>query len=257
MSTREAPPSHQTLNLHDGATIAYCTSAGKSPGVLFLGGFGSDMTGTKAGALELACRKAGRAYARFDYFGHGASSGRFEHGTIGRWTEDAVAVLDGVCEGPQVLVGSSMGGWIMILAALTRPERVAGLMGIAAAPDFTEDLMWASFGAEARAALEEHGVWREPSAYGEAPLAITRALIDEGRQHLVLRGPIPLDCPVRLIHGMADAEVPWAVSLRLAESLASTDVALSLVGGGDHRLSTPPDLERMCRTLDALCARIG
>ena len=257
MSTSEALPDPQTLGRPGGATIAYCRSAGKSPGVMFLGGFASDMTGTKASALEAACRAAGRAYVRFDYSGHGASSGRFEDGTIGSWTADAVAVLDEVCEGPQVLVGSSMGGWIMVLVARARPQRVAGLLGIAAAPDFTEDLMMPSFDAEARRALEEEGVWHEPSAYGEAPLAITRALIEEGRDHLVLRGPIALRCQVRLIHGMADAEVPWTVSLRLAESLASTDVALTLVGSGDHRLSAAADIERMCRTIEDLCVRLG
>ncbi len=257
MSTSEASPGQQTLDRPGGATIAYCKSAGKSPGVLFMGGFASDMSGTKASALEAACRKVGRAYVRFDYSGHGASSGRFEEGTIGGWTEDALEVLDSVCEGPQVLVGSSMGGWIMILAALARPERVAGLVGIAAAPDFTEDLMWAGYGEDARRALEENGVWHEPSEYGEAPLVITRTLIDEGRNHLVLRDPIAVACPVRLIHDMADPEVPWTVSLRLAESLASTDVALSLVRDGDHRLSGPADIERMSRTLEALCARLG
>ena len=257
MSTPAARPAYQTLSRSDGATIAYRNSAGKYPGVVFLGGLASDMTGTKAGALEAACREAGRAYVRFDYSGHGASSGRFEDGTIGRWTEDALAVLDAVCEGPQVLVGSSMGGWIMVLAALARPERVAGLIGIAAAPDFTEDLMWAGFGEDARRALDTEGVWHEPSDYGETPLAITRALIDEGREHLVLRGPIPIACPVRLIHGMRDTDVPWKVSLRLAETLHSADVALTLVRDGDHRLSEPADLERLHRTLDALCARIG
>ena len=257
ISTSEAAPDPHTLGRPGGATIAYCASAGKSPGVLFLGGFASDMTGTKANALEASCREAGRAYVRFDYAGHGASSGRFEDGTIGHWIEDALAVLDEVCEGPQVLVGSSMGGWIMVLAALARPHRVAGLLGIAAAPDFTEDLMWASFGEDARRSLAETGVWLEPSAEGETPLTITRVLIEEGRTHLVLRGPIAISCPVRLIHGTADTEVPWAVSLRLAESLASTDVALSLVEGGDHRLSAPADIERLCRTLEALCVRLG
>ena len=257
MSTNEAPPGHQTLARRDGATIAYCTSPGKSPGVLFLSGFASDMTGTKASALETACRAAGRAYVRFDYSGHGASSGRFEDGTIGRWTDDALEVLDAACTGPQVLVGSSMGGWIMVLAALARPQRIAGLVGIAAAPDFTEDLMWAGYGDDVRRALVEGGVWYEPSAYGEAPLAITRELIDEGRTHLVLHESIAIACPVRLIHGMADTEVPWTVSLRLAESLASTDVALTLIGDGDHRLSTPADLDRMCRTIEALCVRLG
>ncbi|MBM3571386.1 MAG: alpha/beta hydrolase, partial [Alphaproteobacteria bacterium] len=172
----------------DGATIAYRKLAGARPGVMFLGGFKSDMTGTKALALEEFCRRRGRAYLRFDYRGHGASSGRFEDGTIGAWTDDAMACLDQLTEGPQVLVGSSMGGWIMLLTALRRPTRVQGLVGIAAAPDFTEDPMWGSMTPAERATLIAQGVIEQPSSYGEAPYRITRRLIDEGRHHLLLRG---------------------------------------------------------------------
>lgn len=219
---------------------------GISPGVMFSGGFKSDMTGTKALALEDFCREEGRAFTRFDYTGHGASSGDFEDGTIGTWIDDAIAVIDNVTEGPLSLVGSSMGGWIMVLAALARPERVRGLVGIAAGPDFTEDLMWAK-GTEAQCAeLMANGRWVRPSAYGGDPYVITRRLIEDGRDHLVLRGPIAIDCPVHLLHGQRDPDVPWETSLRLAECLRSDDVTLELIKAGDHRLSTPADIERIC-----------
>ncbi|MEE9273781.1 MAG: alpha/beta hydrolase, partial [bacterium] len=222
----------QKLEREGGHTLAYRASPGKGPGVIFLGGFLSDMEGTKAAALEERCRAAGRAFVRFDYLGHGASSGRFEEGTIGRWAEDAVAVLDAVAEGPQVLVGSSMGGWIMLLAALARPGRVAGLVGIAAAPDFTEDLMWARFPEEVRERLRGGGTYHLPSEYDENPYPITGRLIEEGRGRLLLRGRIPIVCPVRLIHGMEDADVPSEVSLKLSEALESADVTVTLVKGG-------------------------
>jgi pimeloyl-ACP methyl ester carboxylesterase len=245
------------LRRRDGATISYRRTAGKTPGLVFLGGFMSDMTGTKASALQDYAIRRGRAFLRFDYLGHGESSGDFESGTIGRWAEDAVAVLDELSEGPQVLVGSSMGGWLMLLAALARPERVAGLVGIAAAPDFTEDLMWATFAPEVRETLERDGVYRQPSAYGEAPYAITRTLIEEGRRHLLLRAPIPLTCPVRLLHGMADPDVPWRLSPTLAERLESEDVEIHLVKKGDHRLSSPADLVLLEDVLDRLFDRLG
>ncbi len=216
----------------------------------------SDMTGSKALAIEEHARRSGRACLRFDYQGHGASSGAFADGTIGLWAGDAIAAFDALTEGPQVLVGSSMGGWIMLLLALARPERVAGLLGIAPAPDFTEDLMWQGFDAEARATLARDGLLRQPSDYGEEPYTITRALIEEGREHLLLRSPIPLTCPVRLIHGMADKDVPWQTSVRLTETLDSEDVEIQLVKGGGHRLSEPEDLARLTRTLDALLARV-
>ncbi len=243
------------LERQDGATIAYHRSAGKSPGLIFLGGFRSDMTGTKATALEDYARQRGRAFLRFDYFGHGESSGDFEAGTIGRWAEDAVAVLDALSEGPQVLVGSSMGGWLMLLAALARRDRVAALVGIAAAPDFTQDLMWDRFTPEVRETLRRDGVYREPSDYGE-PLAITRRLIEEGREHLLLRGPLGLGCPVRLLHGMADPDVPWELSPQLAQRLESEDVEIHLVKDGDHRLSTPDNLALLADVLDRLFAQL-
>ncbi len=212
----------------------------------------SDMTGTKALALEADARARGQAFVRFDYQGHGASSGRFEDGTIGRWAEDAVAVLDHLTAGPQVLVGSSMGGWIMLLAALARPARVAGLVGVAAAPDFTETLMWDAFGPEIRATLDRDGVYYQPSDYDETPYPITRRLIEDGRGHLLMERPIPIACPVRLIHGAADPDVPHTLSLALMERLASSDVEVTLVKGGGHRLSEPVDLARLTRAVAAL-----
>ncbi|HYU13271.1 MAG TPA: alpha/beta hydrolase [Stellaceae bacterium] len=242
----------ETLARPDGATIAYQRLPGATPGIVFLGGFRSDMTGTKALFLEEYCRQRGRAYLRFDYFGHGASSGDFALGTIGRWREDAVAVVDSLAEGPQILVGSSMGGWIMLLAALARPERIVALIGIAAAPDFTEELLPKRLSAEQRREIEERGAVTLSSDYDPAGYLYTRALIEEGRNHLLLGKPILLDIPVRLLHGLTDASVPWQLSLRLAERLASRDVVVVLVKGGDHRLSSAPDLARLAQTLDAL-----
>ncbi len=249
-----AEPQH--LGRPDGHSIAYHVLAGKSPGVVFLGGLMSDMTGTKATALEDHCRAAGRAYLRFDYLGHGASSGAFTDGTIGRWTEDALAVLDGITQGPQVLVGSSLGGWLMLRVTLDRPERVAGLVGIAAAPDFTE-AMAADLDEDERARLARDGVIERPSDYSEERYRIARALIEDGRDHLVMGGPIDIDCPVRLLHGMRDDAVPWQTAPAIAERLSSADVVVTLVKDGDHRLSRPADLARLMRTVDKLCALAG
>lgn len=239
------------------ATIAYrhtpaADPESRTPGVLFLGGFMSDMTGTKATALEDWAVSRGLGFTRFDYQGHGASSGRFADGTIGLWADDALAVLDRVTIGPQILVGSSMGGWMMLLTALRRPDRVAALVGIAPAPDFTEDLMWDLFDAETRRAIMETGVWLRPSEYGPEPQPITRALIEEGRDHLLLRGPLAIDRPVRLLHGMADPDVPWEVSLKLSAALTTDDVRVTLVRDGDHRLSRDQDIALLCRTVGDL-----
>lgn len=250
------PDSPKFLSRPDGARIAYESVPGKTPGVMFLGGFHSDMTGTKATALEAHCRAAGRAFVRFDYTGHGVSSGKFEEGTIGGWAGDTVAVLDEVAGGPQVLVGSSMGGWIMLLAALARPERVAGLVGVAAAPDFTEDLIWNELPEEACEAMAREGQWLRPSEYDETGYPITMRLIEEGRGHLLLRGPIAIRCPVRLIHGEVDEDVPWEVSHQLSNALRSDDVTLTLIKGGDHRLSGPTDLERLGRVIEDLCRQL-
>ena len=235
----------------DGATIAYRRLAGEPPGIVFLGGFRSDMEGTKATYLDGYCRARGRAYLRFDYFGHGASSGEFERGTIGRWREDALAVIDELTAGPQILVGSSMGGWIMLLAALARPQRVRALLGIAPAPDFTEAL-WQRLTAKQQQALRRDGGLTLPSEYDPAGYRYSHALFEDGRQYLVLTAPIPLACPVRLLHGMRDAAVPWRRSLELAERLDSRDVVVTLVKEGDHRLSAAPDLARLAATLDEL-----
>jgi len=254
MPIAPAPP---RLTRPDGATIAYHKTAGKSPGVVFCGGFKSDMTGTKATALEAACQAAGRAYLRFDYFGHGQSSGTFADGTVGRWAADAVAVLDELTRGPQVIVGSSMGGWIMLLAALARPERVAGLVGVAPAADFTERLMWQNLSPAVKETLQRDGVWHRPSQYSTDPYPITLRLIEEGRQHLLLDRPIAIDCPVRLLHGMADPDVPWQHSLSLIAALQSSDVTLTLVKAGDHRLSEPADIARLAATVEDLCRQVA
>jgi pimeloyl-ACP methyl ester carboxylesterase len=237
--------------------IAYAATPGCGPTVVFLGGLRSDMTGTKATFLDGWCRARGRAFLRFDYTGHGASAGRFEDGTIGTWSTDALAVLDRLAEGKVVLVGSSMGGWVMLNAALARPDRVAALVGIAAAPDFTEDLLWDRWDEEARATLLFDGVVIEPNPYDPAGYPYTRALIEDGRRHLRLRGAIPLACPVRLLHGQRDDAVPWQTSLRLADCLAAEDVQVTLVKDGDHRLSREADLLLLGRILAALLGEDG
>jgi len=246
------PDTPKILTRDDGGTIAYHRMPGKAPGVVFLTGFKSDMTGSKALALEEFCRNRGQAFLRFDYTGHGQSSGAFEDGTIGQWADDAILALDRLSDGPQVLVGSSMGGWIMLLAALASPDRIAGLVGTAAAPDFTEDLMQGAFSAEQKQQLENDGFTEIPNCYGDDPYRITKALLDDGRNHLLLKAEIPLDCPVRLIHGTRDEDVPWQTSLRIAETIRSGDVETLFVKNGDHRLSEPRDLDRLCRTVGRL-----
>jgi pimeloyl-ACP methyl ester carboxylesterase len=240
------------LTLAAGRRLAYRRVPGTAPGVVFCGGYTSDMTGTKATALERSCRDQGRAFTRFDYSGHGASSGDFAAGTIGEWADDALAILDRATEGPIVVVGSSMGGWIMLLVALARPERVCGLVGIAAAPDFTEDLLLPQASPGQRRALADQGHWMQPSGYGGEPYPVTRRLIEEAREHLVLRGPIPIACPVHLLHGQRDPDVPWQTALRLAERLQSEEVTVELIKAGDHRLSTEPDLARITAAIHRL-----
>jgi pimeloyl-ACP methyl ester carboxylesterase len=215
------------------------------------------MAGTKAAALHAHAARAGRAFLRFDYSGCGLSAGAFEDGTIGRWLADSLAVIDGASAGPLVLVGSSMGGWIALLAALARPERAKALVLIAPAPDFTERLMWRELDDDARRAIVERGVWERPSPYEPAPTPITRALIEDGRTHLLLDGPIAFDGPVRILHGQADPDVPWGLSLELAERLTSEDVRVTFVKNGDHRLSTPENLALLCATVDAVWAEVG
>lgn len=236
--------------------IAYQYTPGTGPGVMFLTGFKSDMTGGKALVLEDHCRKQGRAFLRFDYQGHGESSGKFEDGCIGEWTENAVKVLDEVAEGPQILVGSSMGGWIMLLTALKRKDRIAGLLGLAAAPDFTEDLIWSAFSGEQRAAMESDGQVEIPNCYDDEPYYITRHLIEDGRDQLLLREPIDLQVPVRLIQGMKDEDVPWETALKLSDALTTNDVEVQLVKDSGHRLSEVHDLARLTDTLDSLIEHI-
>ena len=236
-----------------GRAIAYRRTEGKAPGIVFLPGFRSDMQGGKALALEAHCQSAGRAFVRFDYSGHGRSEGRFTDGTVGAWRDDVLDVLDRLSAGPQVLVGSSMGGWLMLLAALARPERIAGLVGIAAAADFATRLMEQRLPDAAKAALARDGIVHLPSAYSPEPTPITRRLVEEARRHEVLHAPIPLACPVRLIHGTADPDVPWQLSLEVMQKLASADVELLLIKDGDHRLSSDHDLARLCRVTEEVC----
>jgi pimeloyl-ACP methyl ester carboxylesterase len=252
----DTPP--RILECGDGRTIAYHRLAGKSPTVVFLTGFKSDMTGGKALALEEFCRERGQAFLRFDYTGHGQSSGVFEEGTIGQWADDAVTALDELTEGDLVLVGSSMGGWIMLLAALARKPRIRGLIGIAAAPDFTRDLLWDVFTDDQKQAMERDGYVELPNCYDDQePYRICKPLIDDGWDQLLLDKPIGLDIPVRLIHGLKDDDVPWKTSLRIQEQLTSNDVEVTLVKDGGHRLSEDHDLDRLTRTLDALLAKLG
>ncbi len=222
-----------------GRRIAFEHQTGQGPGVVFLGGFKSDMRGSKAEHLAQWAARTGRAFLRFDYSGHGESSGAFEDGTIGDWAADAMAAISTLTDGPQVLVGSSMGGWISLLVARAMPERVAGLVGIAAAPDFTEDGYWAAATPAQREALLRDGRWELPSEYSDAPYVITRHLIEDGRNHLVLRSPLALPFPVRLLQGTADPDVPMDWALRLLDHAQSPDLHLTLVKGADHRFSTP------------------
>ena len=238
----------QILTCKNGSSIAYYKLEGKSPGVIFMGGFMSDMNGSKAIALEKNCREHGLAYVRFDYLGHGNSSGKFTDGTISIWAEDALAVVDNLTEGPQIIVGSSMGGWIMMLTAISRPKRVVGLIGIAAAPDFTEDLLPNQLTKNQMAEIQETGLIIIPSEY-ENPYTITKQLLEDGRQHLLLRKEIPIDCPVRLLHGLKDTSVPWKTALKIQKLLRSQDVEVTFIKNGDHRLSKEEDLKRLNHSL--------
>ena len=232
-----------------GRRIAYHLRAGDGPGVVFLGGFRSDMSGTKALYLQDWAARSGRGFLRFDYSGHGQSSGAFEDGAIGDWFEDALAVL-ALTSGPQVLVGSSMGGWIALLLARAVPERVAGVVGIAAAPDFTEDSLWAIFSESQRAALLREGRVAVPSDHATDRYVITRRLIEEGRDRLILRAPLDLPFPVRLLHGTADRDVPVSVALRLIDHANAPNMRLMLLKGADHRFSTPECLKMISDAIE-------
>lgn len=229
--------------------IAIRSRDGAEPGLFWMGGFKSDMKGTKAAALDEWAAQQGRACTRFDYSGHGESSGAFEDGTIGQWLEDSIAVF-GTLSGPQVVIGSSMGGWMALLLAraLKRNKAkatLAGLVLIAPAPDFTEELMWKKFQPKVRKEIEEKGFWTRPSEYDAGGYRITRKLIEEGRNHLLLGGLIETGCPVRILQGVKDEDVPWQHAMELSLRLASDDVVMTLVKDGDHRLSRPEDIERM------------
>lgn len=245
-----------TLTRADGETIVYSQQDGEQPGVIFLHGLNSDRGGTKAEALLNHCREHNRAFLSFDMYGHGDSSGDFHAGCISRWTEDTVTILDDLTTGPQILVGSSMGGWVMLQTALTRPDRVAGLIGIAAAPDFTEDLMWASLSEDQRAKLSADEQIEQPSEYSEDPYIISKVLIEDGRRNLLLRNSIPITTPVRLLQGQRDDDVPWQTALTIAEKLTGENVETILIKDGDHRLSRPQDLKILCSTLDRLIQHI-
>jgi pimeloyl-ACP methyl ester carboxylesterase len=248
-------PAPQTLDTPQGRRLAYHRTPGQGPGVVFLGGLRSDMEGTKALFLEDWARATGRAFLRFDYSGHGQSSGAFTDGCIGDWAEDALTAITRLTAGPQVLVGSSMGGWISLLVARSGQVPVAGLVGIAAAPDFTEDSMWAGFTEAERRALETEGFVAQPSDYSPEPYIITRRMIEDGRRRLVLRSPLRIDGPVRLLQGSADTDVPPAVALRLFDHLGGDDIRLTLVKGADHRFSTPDCLALIRAAVEEVLAK--
>ena len=235
--------------------IAVRLREGKGPGLFWLGGFKSDMKGTKAEALDSWAAQQGRACTRFDYSGHGESGGDFSDGTISRWLEDSAGVFNQFCRGPQIVIGSSMGGWMALLLAreLNRLAKagpssaasIAAMVLIAPAPDFTEALMWKRFTPEIKKQIEEKGSWSRPSEYSQEPYLITRGLIEDGRKHLVLGGLIETGCPVRILQGVKDEDVPWQHAAELVSRLAREDVVLTLIKDGDHRLSRPEDIERL------------
>ncbi len=238
--------------------IAVRLREGAAPGVFWLGGFKSDMQGTKAVALDAWAAQAGRACIRFDYSGHGESGGAFTDGTIGRWLEESAAVFERFARGPQVLVGSSMGGWIALLLARELRQRavagskLAGMVLIAPAADFTEELMWKKFSPEVKRQIETTGAWQRPSEYSAEPYVITRGLIEDGRRHLLLGGLIETGCPVRILQGEQDPDVPWQHAMELSSRLARDDVVMTLVKDGDHRLSRPEDIERLIAAVQEL-----
>ncbi|WP_416173693.1 alpha/beta fold hydrolase [Brevundimonas sp.] len=237
------------LERPDGERLAWKRVDGQGPTIVWMGGFMSDMTGTKAQALADWAVAEGRSYVRFDYLGHGQSSGAFVDGTITRWRDDSLAVLDGLTSGDLVLVGSSMGGWLSCLVALVRPERVKAMVLIAPAPDFTEKLMSPEIPPEGWAALEAEGVWMRPSEYGD-PYPIRRTLLEDGARWSILGGePIPLEMPIRILQGGQDPDVPWRHALELAQAVKAEDVVFSLIKDGDHRLSRPQDLARLIATV--------
>ncbi len=255
----EARPQYLSLPDRD---IAYRRRDGAAPGFVWLGGYRSDMKGTKAEALDRWAAENGRAFLRFDYSGHGESGGRFEDGTISRWLEESLAAVRGLTAGPQILVGSSMGAWITLrlvqeLQKAGEGGRVAGLLLIAPAPDFTSDLVWPKLTKKQKREIEVTGMLGQPSAYSEAPYVYTRRLFEDGEKNRVLTGIIDTHCPVTILQGMQDPDVPYAHALKLVEHLPADDVTLSLVRDGDHRLSRPQDIAMMLRAADGLVQLAG
>lgn len=233
--------------------IAYHKLTGKEPTVIFCGGYMSDMEGTKACFLERTCAELGLSYVRFDYSGHGSSSEEFVDGTIGKWKEDTLAVIDQLTDGPLIIIGSSMGGWIGLLVSLARKERVRAFIGIAAAPDFTRELMWNNYNDTIKETLKRDGIYLEPSSYSDEPYKVTYALIQDGENHILLDKTIELGCPIRLFHGLQDKDVPSDYSSRIAEKVQSGDVIISYNKTGDHSLSSPADLQRLKTALSEFC----
>jgi pimeloyl-ACP methyl ester carboxylesterase len=244
------------LQTEDGVKLAYEHSEGRAPTVVFLSGFASHMGGTKALHLQQWCRDRGQAYLRLDYRGHGNSAGEFESGTVSVWARDALAVLNATTQGPLLLIGSSMGAWIMLIVARELGERVCAMLGLASAPDFTEELIHARLDAAQRAQLNRDGRIERASEYDQGPNVVTLRMIEDGRRHLQMQEMIPISCPVRLIHGLTDADVPWEISLRLSDRLESEDVHVVLVKDGGHRLSAPAELALITDTLAALLSTI-
>lgn len=245
-----------------GRTIAVRVREGKSPssgpGLFWLGGFKSDMKGTKAEALDRWAESTGRACVRFDYSGHGESGGDFIDGTIGRWLEESLAVYSRFAQGPQVVIGSSMGGWLALLLARALSGRkdaapIAGMVLIAPAADFTEELMWKEFPEATRREIEQKGMWMRPCEYGDAPYPITRELIEDGRKHLLMGGLIETRCPVHILQGVQDPDVPWRHAVELVSRFSRDDVVLTLIKDGDHRLSRPEDIERLIAAVKEFC----
>ena len=249
------PPDH--LDINENERLAYRRTSGSGVGVVFLCGHGSDMDGTKALEAEAWARATGRPFLRFDYRGHGQSSGDFLDGNVSSWTADSLAAFDALTDGPQILVGSSLGGWLMLNVALARPARVAGLIGIAAAPDFTEDLLWAEFTDEQRRRIEADGVIALPNPYADEPVKYPWHLITDGRDNLRLRGGLDIACPVHLLHGMKDEEVPWKTATATAAALASEAVEVTLVKEAGHRFSEPDQLALLRNALDRMAALTG
>ena len=244
-------------SINQSGKIAYNRVVGKSPGVVFLCGHGSNMDGSKALFLEDWAKRHGRAFLRFDYSGHGHSDGTFLETNISDWTRDSISVLDHLSNGPQILVGSSLGGWIMLNVALARPEKVAGLVGIAAAPDFTEDLIWQPLDANSRATFKTTGQIALENPYSDNPVIYPYQLVEDGRRHLKLRCPLPLSQPVRLLHGLNDIEVPWNTAINLASCLQSKNVSIHFDKTATHRFSEPTQLRTLEVILDELIDQLN